>query len=836
MNSRNVNNLTLNEKIKNFKNKYTELLMQLDNSYLLNLTKFEDLEKFQGTDNIYSLLKENEKVSNNLQLIKESIKKKIINLQLLSTKTNDQDTIEAYANLYDFDALNGASLNNYLDGNPGFSKSQILKISSDIDAAIKKVDEISDFIENKVIPKLNNDEQEKKDLTILLNDSQRKIDELLAEKSMDQQAIERLHASNKEWEDECNKLIDFSVEINQKLISLEALIDENERASREISTEKDKIIEQLEKKLNDLLSDIDSDNFFSLQDFKDVYNTSDSFVSLISKIINNTFKHVYEIEKSFNTKVKDFNKQKSLLVADLGSYVNKKNEEPSLISNMIHSEIAYDVKEETVEFTNQLFKTKTTRDFTDYLWNNFSLVFQKIGMSLSTIFNELNSQNLNDGEYFSKRSIRKINNLCVQISGYMEKNNLLYEQVDHFINILNIDFNTSSFSLVNFNSFWWESPYGYKLALEKFVNDFGLVSKIISLFLEYIGLRTNNNQFVNYEQEFKNIVNETQEFNISENDNKVVYTPKEQQPEQEQVDDQSDIEDFVNFSPIDALHQESNKEFEEQLSNIISYQVNELINEADESYNKYDYDHNTDDEIDISNIKNQVDVDFDNSVGDINDLKPDLDNGVLENLDNDTNNDFSKQYLNTRIEQKDFESFVNDVEKQEELFDIDALEDINSINEFSQNIENLDSLDNKLSELLDKQQPLLDQDLVDINKQIQDFNDFVKKIIKDLEYKTNLDSSQKILLKNELYKIFSDEDTTVKEKLIQLEEYLLAVFEKDYYTKLFQYWIVAFKKYLLEKKYNINLKLRVAKSKFNKLKMLIELERDKNYLSLFNDE
>lgn len=290
MNSRNVNNLTLNEKIKNFKNKYTELLMQLDNSYLLNLTKFEDLEKFQGTDNIYSLLKENEKVSNNLQLIKESIKKKIINLQLLSTKTNDQDTIEAYANLYDFDALNGASLNNYLDGNPGFSKSQILKISSDIDAAIKKVDEISDFIENKVIPKLNNDEQEKKDLTILLNDSQRKIDELLAEKSMDQQAIERLHASNKEWEDECNKLIDFSVEINQKLISLEALIDENERASREISAEKDKIIEQLEKKLNDLLSDIDSDNFFSLQDFKDVYNTSDSFVSLISKIINNTLK------------------------------------------------------------------------------------------------------------------------------------------------------------------------------------------------------------------------------------------------------------------------------------------------------------------------------------------------------------------------------------------------------------------------------------------------------------------------------------------------------------------------------------------------------------------
>ncbi|BAC43945.1 predicted coiled-coil structure containing protein [Malacoplasma penetrans HF-2] len=828
MNSRNVNNLTLNEKINRFKNKYTELLMQLDNSNFLNLTKFEDLEQFQGTDNIYSLLKENEKVSHNLQIIKESIKKKIINLQLLSSKTHDEDTIDAYGNLYDFDALNGGSLNNYLD-TPSFSRKEILKISADIDSAMQKIDEISNFIENKVIPKLNKDEQEKKELTALLNDSQKKISELLVEKDIDQQSIKKLHQSNKDWENECNELVNFSVQINQKLISLEALIDENEKYTKEISEEKDNIIAHLEKKINDLLADIDSDNFFSFKDFDNRYNISDSFVSLISKIINNVFKSVYDIEKSFNAKIKEFNKCKSSLINKLTSSITRREHESSLISNITPQDAVYDVREESVEFANKLLSTQNTKDFTDYLANNFLAVFKKIDTSLFGLYNELNSTSLNDGEYFSKKSIRKINNLCIQISEYTEKNNLLFEQVDNFIKLLTSDFSAATFALINFDSFWWDAACGYKQILEKFFNDFSSLNKMIKAFFEYIGmLSTNPNQFVNFEQEFSDIVYETQNPNngneeilsFSDNafdPNEFIYTP---------------VENEEVFVPFDSS--ETVQEIEEvKEPHPVVEEVNKLIEETDDGFNKYDYDHDAE----ISNIVNQVDFDSNEQHGNIDDLKPELDYSFLNNSKEEPSQEnYEDKYLNTNIYSKDFDAYVNEIEKQEEMFDFDNLDDINSINEFNQSIKDLDSLDKRISDLLDEQDPSLENQSDDYNNQIQDFNSFVKKIVKDLEYKTNLTSSQKILLKNELYKIFSDEETTVKEKLIQLEEFLIKVFEKEYYTKLFQYWIIAFKKYLLEKKYNINLKLRIVKSKFNKLKMLIELERDKNYLSLFNDE
>ncbi|MDE5952916.1 MAG: hypothetical protein K2G48_02235, partial [Malacoplasma sp.] len=326
---------------------------------------------------MFSLLKENEQVSKNLQLIKESINKKIINLQLLSSKTGNEELEKVYENLYDFNALD-------IDESSPFyayhlSKKEIKQITDDIDNAMQKIDEITSFIQETVIPKMDKDEEENKKLVSLLNKSQRKIENLLLEKDIDQQTISNLYSTNLEWEAEYNKVLDSWVGLNQKLVDLEVYINQNEEATKEISAEKDKIIEQLEKKINELLSDLDSTDVFSFRETRDVTKITDSFVNLINRIFTETFKIVYQLENNYQAKIKDFNKNKDSLIKEFKDSVSRNDISQAMISSLSEKDEIDVYREETIEFVKKVSLVNSVEKFQNFLNKNFFNSLQYIG-------------------------------------------------------------------------------------------------------------------------------------------------------------------------------------------------------------------------------------------------------------------------------------------------------------------------------------------------------------------------------------------------------------------------------------------------------------------------
>ncbi len=779
-----MNGRNLNDKIVNFKKKYTELLMQLDNSALLNLSKFENLENFQGTENLFSLLKENEQVSKNLQLIKESINKKIINLQLLSSKTGNEELEKVYENLYDFNALD-------IDESSPFyayhlSKKEIKQITDDIDNAMQKIDEITSFIQETVIPKMDKDEEENKKLVSLLNKSQRKIENLLLEKDIDQQTISNLYSTNLEWEAEYNKVLDSWVGLNQKLVDLEVYINQNEEATKEISAEKDKIIEQLEKKINELLSDLDSTDVFSFRETRDVTKITDSFVNLINRIFTETFKIVYQLENNYQAKIKDFNKNKDSLIKEFKDSVSRNDISQAMISSLSEKDEIDVYREETIEFVKKVSLVNSVEKFQNFLNKNFFNSLQYIGFVVQDLLTTVNECIYKNEPYFSKRSSRRMNGFVAQISGYIEKIEIFKNQVLTFIERINLFSEKVSFSMINLSSYWSNAAYGFKHIYQTFQKDFVLIKKLIDLFIIYFSFESNKNKHVNFEIEFSKVLE------------KNVNNPKYYNSFDDSYNNTS--KNFEEFTPIDNyqdFYYDDGAPFEK--SNYVpkdTIGLEEILKDNQETYYKYDYS-DPNEESKIEEIES------------INSSEPESFDDKLYSEDN-------------------FENFVNNVER-EELF-LDSESEVNPIEEFSQKINGLQNLD---SDLLKIPTAELSSEL---NQQINDFNSFVKKIMSELEYSQNLSDNQKEITKKELSQILINETTTVKEKLEKIENLLVKVFGENYYNQSFHYWIIAFKRYLLEKKYNINLKLRIVKSKLQKIKVLIDVERDKNYLALISED
>ncbi len=776
-----MNGRNLNDKIVNFKKKYTELLMQLDNSALLNLTKFENIENFQGTENLFSLLRENEQVSKNLQLIKDSISKKILNLQLLSSKTGNEELKDAYENLYDFNALD-------LDESSPFytyhlSKKEIKQITDDIDNAMQKIDEITSFIQETVIPNMDKNEEEKQKLVALLNDSQKKVKNLLLEKDIDQQTISNLYSSNLEWEAEYNKVLDSWIGLNQKLVDLEVYINQNEEVTKEISAEKDKIIEQLEKKINELLSDLDSTDIFSFKETRDISKITDSFVNLINRIFTESFKIVYKLENDYQTKIKDFNKNKDFLTKEFKDSITRNDISQSKISSLSERDELDIYREETIEFVKKIGLVNSIEKFQNYLNINFFNNLQQINFVMQDLLSKINECVVRNEVYFSKRSSRRISGFIVQISGYIEKIEVFKNQVLTFIERINLFSKKVSFSMINLSSYWSDAAYGFQQIYLTFQKDFVLIKKLIDLFIIYFDFESKKNKKINFETEFGKVLVEKNKDNLNYHN-----------PFENSYQDSSDTNFEEEFTPIENYEEVyKNEESPFQKSEYVAKDViglEKILQDNQDTYYKYNY-------------PNSDKVTDDN-----------------EDINSEPNSNETKLY------DSNFEDFVESLEKQDLLLESDSTA---PIEKFSEKIEDKKNLDENLSNI-----PVSDLSL-ELNKQINDFNSFIKKIMSEFEYSQNLSENQKSITKKELSQILIDETTTIKEKLEKIENLLVKVFGENYYNQSFHYWIIAFKRYLLEKKYNINLKLRIVKSKLQKIKVLIDVERDKNYLALISD-
>lgn len=872
MNERNINSYALNEKISNFKKKYTDLLMQLDSSALLNVSKFENIENFQGDNNLFSLLKENEKVSNNLKLIKESIRSKILNLQILSAKTNDKDLIDLYGNMYDFNVLN--EMPSYYESS--FSKSQMQKIISDIDTAMNKIDEMSKFIETKVIPKLNDAEKENKSLTSLLNDSQKKIEELIVEKDIDQQTIAKLDASNKEWEIEFNKLVDLWVDLNQKFLSLDSLISENEKTNKEISDEKDKLIEKLENKINELLTDLESSESFAFRDFNNVYKITDAFTNLLNKIFTETFKYVYSFENNYFGKIKDFNKKRDLLISDFNK-TKKIKDKHVLIPDLSEDDLLDDLNDDVAIFDKQLNYVKNIEDFKSFINSHYIDRFNEILSSTKNVNEMFQKVVKGQTKLFSSCSIRRLNNFINQLNTYYEKVNIFKDQVVSFIGILS-SFDNSVFKLISFSDYWANACYAFAMISAKIRKDFLVIEKILNIFIYF--LNSTDGQFINFEEEFNKIVDESMKdaskklpkkvnrnMNSTSNSNNVSVMENSVEInsnpsvlnnfDNDFFDDSNSIENKHSFEHFNQnYNNENNNEdldfiyLPEKDVEFVAGDINSNSSHQ-KSLNNYNYESDIKDfanTLKESNHNNFIDlgtIDIDRSdefIHSFNNsplLKNEI-NYVHENSrrnQHDKNN-YEVEFINDNVHKhhnndkgfnlKSFESIIQKLEKDEENFDFDHKPE--SIHNLYNKIKDVDLIDEKLSLLSESHEINYDT-----NNQINDFYSFSRKILRELEFKSDLSVEMRISCKNALYKILSDEETTIKEKIEKIEIFLLKVFENDFYNKSFYYWIIVFKNYLLEKKYNINLKLRIVKTKLSKMKILLELEREKNYLSLFDE-
>ncbi|MCF0217659.1 MAG: hypothetical protein HUJ42_01280 [Malacoplasma sp.] len=777
MNEREINKSFLYNRIDEFKKKYTELLMQLDNSSILNLDKFNNIEDFQNNDNVFALLKENEQVAKNLVVIRESIKNKLINLQFLAAKSKNENA-DAYANLYDFDVLN--DVRHYYESS--FSKNQMQQILNDIDTAMSKIEQMSTFIEQKVIPKLNQEEEQNKELAVLLNESQKRIEELLTEKQIDQKTIADLSHANNELETEYHKFVDMWIELNQKIISLEGLIDENDIHNREISEEKDKIIDSLEKKINELMLDLDPTHISTFNQDNSPVKICEAFVGFISRIFNESLKCVYTFENNYSCKIKDFNKYRDLLTKDLTNSKVRNDASQTLITNLSKNDFVDVEKDDIFEFLNLLRDIKNLVAFKEYLNLNFVNCFENIEQVFVYLLDEFKLVLMDEADVLSKRSVKRLNSFIVQIESYLEKVSVLKSQFIFFIDSLNSFVNNTNFDMVDIKPYWAEAAYGFNEILIKVNKDFFTIIKLMQMFFAYLRY-WNSGDLNQVDYEFSQIFNQLQDLSLNQDLNKLQYAPIQKK--------QTQIKDYeVKQIPVET---EIEVEAEEVEANV------EVLNLVE------------DNSATIS------------------------ENDSEESLSNDINSFFNELQKNYDVEnnvaksKEDFEKFINNFE-QKVNFDQNIIKaDANEVDDFEKD------LDKQLNDLADSD--LLKSYIggEKLQQQISDFTTFATKIFKDLE-KTDLDLEVKEFAKKQLYEIFVNEKISVKNKLIAIEKILKEIFKDQYYKKSFCYWIITFKKYLLDKKYNINLKLKIVKSKLTKLKILIDLENEANFLSLFENE
>ncbi len=519
-----TNNFKLTKRIDDFKKRYHELLNELDNSSFLNVTKFTNSDWIEAdhSENVSYLLEENEQVNKNLQIIKNSIKEKLKNLELLSEKSaNNRDFDNEVMTTYD-DLIEEER--NYFHDNKNLS---LFRVYDDIERTISKIDRAKEYIEDNVITHIEEIESQKKELEIALNDSNSKIKKLINENNYNKKLISDLEEVNNNLQEETNKAITSWMNLNSQLENLNYLMEQNDEENNLIHSEKDNLIISMEKKINDLLFAQSEVSYFdSIEVESGVPNVVDNLMDTMHKIFFDAQKKIFANENKFNVKTRIIKSNCRKLIEKIDLLKTSNN----LINNSIlnieeFNEVNFTFNKEeanlirSVRDIDQLIKV-----FKEFL-NKKIINLQSKFYEIKNILLEIQFTFKNE---FNKGSNKKINWILLQTEEYIEKLNLFNQELINLVAKLeNYDYVEISSNLIDYD-YWTGFSLFFDKNIELLNNDIKVLLSIKDIYNEYFlsqnkeyksdvsVCETNKNDDMNFDFE-TNVIENTISENLDEN-------------------------------------------------------------------------------------------------------------------------------------------------------------------------------------------------------------------------------------------------------------------------------------------------------------------------------
>lgn len=790
MNNKEINNFALNERINNFKKRYNELLLELDNSSFLNLSKFSNNDWVEANydENLTNLLEENDQVNKNLQLIKKSIKEKLNNLELLSQKSK----------IHGYD--NGEYIETYQDfiekEKNSFEPSSMtyFRVYDDIERTISKIDRIKEYIEDKVLVKIEESEQEKIELKAILDNLNQRIKNLVEENALSNQIVLELQNSNDALQKECDNAIQLWMNLNSKLDNLELLIDENDDHVKLINNEKDKLITQLENKINDLLFEKSHHESIN-ESITEAYisNVSDIFLDSIHKIFFDTIQDIFALENKLGAKNKIFKiNSKDLIIA-----IDKINATHHLIENSIMDIDEHDVYEwsnDLNEFISVFNNIKSVNEliqtFNQLYLEQFPIIENKFKQISETVW-ELQQ---NFREHLNGKSIKKINSVVSEVESYNAKLDVFKQQISFFVseleNYKSLEINASD--IIN-EQYWANLALFFQSACQTIDNELKVILDIKNIFFGYLLPKLNL---------------------IKKNYIDVKSTTNEQKDDSEDLILNNNIED--NLNDLDVLNDDNEQTFGD--FKIIKTETDkpEIIKNPDEIANDFVEKYNQ--------LTNEAKTSTNNET--INFFEPTIDlfeekieqNIPQENLDQDTSKENLDNIFSENILCMD--DFNHSDENKEDDFNLnDTLNDL-----FNEN-------NNEINSLLPQDNQTCVHEELQINEILDNTQDdkLSNDIVENINEYVNLCEANGTDEDKKLEKLINDKTKPLYDKIENIEQILYKLLEKS--NNGFDSNIEN-NSFLIQKKYNKNLKLRLIKSKLYHLKLIIEAETDNKYLEI----
>lgn len=481
MNNKTTNASTSKKVINKLKSRYNELLMELDSSAFLNIKKFDDnnLKKIKENDNLTNLLEENNQVNKNLQLIKNSIKEKLKNLEYLSQKKNKNND-EEIATFEDF--VN--------DEKSYFSSSEnvsTFRAYDDIERTISKIDRVKDYIENQVLTKLDELDKEKAEYIRVLDQLNKKVNLLQQENNSSKKTIAELHEYNLNLQKEYDKAMEACFNLTNRLDTLNAIVNKENDESSEVNKQKDDLIFSLESKVNDLLFDnsqLQEDNNIILND-SEIFSSADSFIDAVYKMFFEFMKMIFSLEKKYNFKFKKIKENIDFII---------KNVETKFAPSQIIDHAVFDVNNVEDEDDGTYYsavigkfnKINEIKDLKLIFQNLFVDNFQLLKDKLNTIKITVLNVNENFSNFLSSKTIRKINSIEKEVDSYIEKLTKINDQFYHLFDKISV------FGLLKLDSrilnkkYWGSISNFFDKAIKLVDKELKLINNIHNIFNQYL--------------------------------------------------------------------------------------------------------------------------------------------------------------------------------------------------------------------------------------------------------------------------------------------------------------------------------------------------------------
>lgn len=773
-----TNNFTLSKRIDGFKKRYNELLLELNNSSFLNVSKFTNTDLLSASsksDNISSLLEENSQVNENLELIKNSIKQKLKNLEMLSEKVKEKSNTSIDDNEYistydDLIAAEKAEFDTHAN-----SKMSLFRVYDDIERTISKIDRVKEYIEEKVLVKIEESENNKLELTKILEELNEKVKNLVKEKRISQRIIEDLQTSNNFLQSECDKSIESWLSLNGQLDNLHLLIDKNSDDFNELNNEKDQLILEMEAKINDLLFEKANEKSKS-EELTETYisNVTDILLEAIHKIFVDLLKSFNDNESSLNCRFKNI--QQNLVI--LLDSINQMQKNGSSLNSIINID-EYEVNDIEIPqdyepiFNNINMVGEISEIFDEYYLVKIAYLkaklaeIKKIVVNIQTDFDVL----------LNPKSHKKINWMVDEVEKYKKKLSDFENEINAFLNSI------EQFKDVNLNPQFFNEQYWITLAFffdkntHRLNDEIKAIEDVKKLFYEYLLTRQKNNEKKTKEV----IVDDTKEDNFEFN----TYVETEQET--------TTIQELTN------VVEEQTNFFEQTLEN------NELVTENETNQETLVLENNEVVEPEFLDDSNQ---NLDTNVQDVVIYESSFSNNdenVLNPIDLlDTSAPIFK-------EESDYNTKPILAIQEEIISNLNAVDEINPeslVNDTNQSDVSSEVLENEIKPIYEN-----------VEETINDYIDYCGI--------TNVAEHQ------DLMKMIDDKTQPLYNKIDNIEKILNKLLELNSLNvtniKNIKY---GYSEVDLERKYNKNLKLRLIKSRLYHLKLVIESEQDMKYLKI----